>query len=78
MAAGRLPAPGTEFGPCIVPTPDGKGSDACGHTDCAATRAEAATICRFCGKEIGYETRFYIESDTRQLVHADCLEDNVL
>lgn len=68
MAAGRLPAPGTEFGPCLEP---------CQHNDCAATRADAAAICRFCSKEIGYDRRFYIDSDTRSLVHADCLEDNI-
>jgi|HubBroStandDraft_3_1064219.scaffolds.fasta_scaffold702245_3 hypothetical protein len=67
MAAGRIPAPGTKFGPCIDP---------CEHTDCAATRKDAASQCHFCNTEIGYEKRFYIEATTRQLVHAACLEDN--
>lgn len=66
MAAGRLPAPGTDLGPCV---------GNCLHTDCAATRAQAHEICHFCRNQIGYETRFYVEATTRQLVHAACLED---
>jgi hypothetical protein len=56
MAMGwiMLSKPGTEYGPCKKLN--------CGHKDCAATRAEAVTPCRWCGKEIGYETKFYIES----------------
>lgn len=70
MAAGRLPAPGTPFGPC---------TDPCQHIDCAATRRDAASLCRICTREIGYETRFYAEyTSTRQLVHAACLEDTTL
>ena len=52
MAATSLRAPGTEFGPC---------EDACCHVDCASTRGMAAALCVYCGREIGYETRFYIE-----------------
>jgi hypothetical protein len=49
-----LSKPGTKYGPCKKLN--------CGHKDCAATRAEAVTPCKFCGKEIGYENKFYIET----------------
>ena len=68
MSAGRLPAPGTKFGPCI-PT--------CKHVDCAATREDATATCRFCLEPIGYECRFYREASGTKLVHALCLEDDV-
>lgn len=69
MAAATLPAPGSEndLGPC---------EPICAHTDCAAIRVMAMTPCRICRKAIGYETRFYQESD-RRLVHAACLEEEV-
>ncbi len=65
MAAGVLSAPGTEFGTCAEP---------CLHTDCAATRSIAETICRFCDKPIGYDRRFYNDAG---YVHASCLEDSI-
>ena len=52
-----LSPPGTEFGPC-------KGT--CEHTDCKATRDQAAGICPFCGGPIGYEHNFY--SMTREWI----------
>lgn len=45
MAAIQIPAPGTEYGPCVDP---------CEHRDCAAARRDAARPCRVCGKPIGY------------------------
>jgi hypothetical protein len=63
MAASRLPKPGSQLGPC---------RHACTHRDCAASRTMAATICRFCRKPVGYETRFYNASG---LCHAACLEE---
>jgi hypothetical protein len=66
MAAGRLPVPGSEFGPCPEP---------CQHIDCAATREDAAQVCRICDKPIGYEVRFY--QSAGQLVHAACLEEEI-
>lgn len=71
MAAGRLPAPGTEYGPC---------ADACAHRDCASTRKQAESACRFCDRPIGYEVRFYVdpeheEQPGRRYVHARCLEE---
>lgn len=66
MAAGKIPAPGSEYGPC---------ADPCQHIDCAQTRAMAATVCRFCGQPIGYDTRLY--DVEHQLVHADCYERSV-
>lgn len=73
MAAGRLPKPGTDFGPCVDP--------ACGHIDCAQTRLMAENLCRYCGKQVGYETRFYTidvsngEEKVKTTVHALCHEE---
>lgn len=74
MAAGRLPAPGIEFGPCI--------DQACGHIDCAQTREMAENLCKYCLKPVGYETRFYlinVESSrpTKMTVHASCYEEAI-
>lgn len=55
--------PGTEHGPCL-PT--------CKHSDCAASRRDAASLCRICEKPIGYGGRVYFE-DSR-IVHGLCLE----
>ncbi len=68
MAAGTLPEPGTEYGPCAEP---------CKHTDCAATREMVTATCRFCLEPIGYDRRFYREGNGSGLVHASCLEDEV-
>jgi hypothetical protein len=64
MAAARLPKPGTEFGPCVDP---------CEHIDCAATRADADSLCHYCDGPIGYEERYY-RDQSGALVHAICLE----
>ncbi len=64
MAASRLPAPGTDLGPCLP---------SCKHTDCAATRMMAADRCAHCKQEIGYDRRFY-EIPPSVLVHASCHE----
>ena len=78
MAAGILPRPGTEYGPCEQP-PGGFLDDrlaTCGHRDCAATRRDAATICHLCGKPIGYDVRFYsLLVTNRTLTHATCEEN---
>ena len=75
MAAGRLPAPGTELGPCDPPT--------CIHRDCAETRRMAESACVSCGEPIGYEVRFYDHQRGELapgggirtgLAHAECLE----
>lgn len=66
MAAGHLSPPGTEYGPCYEP---------CGHNDCFATRTMAISKCRICLGAIGYDRRFYKETDG--LVHASCLEGEV-
>ena len=73
MAAGRLPAPGTEYGPC---------KDPCKHPDCQTTRDMAAAVCHYCEKAIDYETAFYQDPDAegqpvRKYVHALCLEEAV-
>lgn len=67
MAAGMLPKPGSQHGPCVEP---------CKHTDCALTRQMAATPCGICGDAITYDRPFYDERDgaARGLVHAMCLE----
>lgn len=65
MAAGRLPTPGSEYGPCEA---------ACQHTDCKLTRDEAESPCSICDKAIGFDVRFYKNPDGNGLVHAQCLE----
>lgn len=73
MAACRLPAPGTELGPC---------EKQCTHRDCAATREDAGRRCDRCGKPIGYEIRYYdvssraAQAGQRLLAHASCEEDD--
>jgi hypothetical protein len=64
MAAGYLPLPGTEFGPCI---------DNCEHIDCKQTRTMAETICHYCGKAIGYDRGFYILEE-KIMIHSACHE----
>lgn len=72
MAAGTLPAPGTEYGPC-EPKNSGRGMQlTCGHVDCEATRRQAAAACRLCGAPIGYDRRYFV--DDHEPVHASCLE----
>lgn len=66
MAAGVLPNPGTELGPCV---------GRCRHKDCAQTRRDAVTPCRFCAVPVGYEHSFYRSRLTGELAHAACLED---
>lgn len=84
MAAGTLPKPGTEYGPC---------ADECKHRDCAVTREMASAKCDVCGESIGYGTRLYQRPTERRpdsaragteltdstggtytLVHASCVE----
>lgn len=72
MAAGILPKPGSEY-LC-------KGQ--CHHIDCNHIRQDAAALCRICQKPIGYDKRFYRDTDpqgyeTSQFVHAVCLEEEV-
>ena len=68
MAAGVLPKPGDKIGPCA-----GK----CKHRDCAATRRDAATACRFCVKAIGFGVGFYRSRLDGGLAHSSCFEDAV-
>ncbi len=81
MAAGTLAKPTahpTSYGPCLLK---------CNHTDCAATRKIAASICKFCEGPIAYEIRFYRDPDndysTPQdgivlaYVHALCFEIDI-
>lgn len=68
MAAGILPKPGTKVGPC-------KGK--CSHRDCAQTRQDAATPCRFCQKPIGYGENFIRARLTGALAHAWCADEAV-
>lgn len=71
MAASTLPKPGTTYGPCLEP---------CQHKDCAGRRGMAASLCRFCGTAIGYETEFYDDGSGHpllSLVHARCFERDI-
>ncbi len=63
MAAGTLPKPGTQYGPCKAK---------CTHRDCAQTRAISAAACTICAKPIGYDKRFYTEDGKH--MHAVCIE----
>jgi hypothetical protein len=66
MAASRLPAPGTKYGPCI---------EDCDHIDCQKTRSMAATRCRWCAWPIGYRQDFYQVGE--DLAHASCEERRI-
>ena len=63
MAAGRLPEPGTEHGPC---------AEICKHLDCAESKRQAESACRICEKPIGYERGFYQENNWTVFVHSSC------
>jgi hypothetical protein len=67
MATGTLPRPGTKYGPC---------EPSCSHTDCAATRRMAETVCTFGDGPIGYDRAFY-QTDSG-LAHAYCEEGSAL
>jgi hypothetical protein len=67
MAFGFLPRPGTNLGPC---------TDDCDHTDCAHTKAQAATLCPYCKEQIGFERAFCNNSDG-EISHLACLEDHI-
>lgn len=64
MAAGVLPKPGTKRGPCKTD---------CAHRDCAQTKADAMSVCRFCHKTIGYGNGFF-RSHAGALAHAMCVD----
>lgn len=73
MAAGALPKPGTQYGPCTTP---------CEHRDCAATRTQAASTCRLCEKPIGYDVDMYRDTwldglNDHRFVHARCLDAEI-
>jgi hypothetical protein len=65
MAAGILPAPGSQYGPC---------ESQCKHRDCAATRRDAVSPCRFCGQSIEYGKRFIRARLSGALAHERCAE----
>lgn len=64
MAAGILPAPGTEVGPCVKK---------CRHIDCQETRERAASRCLYCRKPVGFDVLVYQHGD--YTVHARCHEE---
>lgn len=66
MAVGILPKPGTKVGPC-------KG--VCQHRDCAQTKGDALSLCRFCGKTIGYGVGFFRSRLSGVLAHSVCFEE---
>lgn len=65
MAYGSIAAPGTEVGPCEEP---------CQHTDCAASRRQAAEPCEWCGEPIGFDRLFGYWGDEGRPYHSGCLE----
>ncbi len=70
MAAGTISKPGDQYGPCL--------DESCEHTDCAASRKQAATRCNICGEAIGYERLFYQRDNWTILEHAPCKENKRL
>jgi hypothetical protein len=69
MGRSCLPKPGSLYGPC---------ESQCHHLNCRITRKEANSLCRLCGKPIGYETCFDRDpGDAMAFAHASCLEDIV-
>lgn len=64
MAAGSIPKPGTQYGPC---------AGSCEHRDCAAMWRVMDSICHHCGSRIGYDKNFYDVGDGAH-VHAVCEE----
>lgn len=69
MAAITFHAPGTANGPCP--------SKFCIHTDCQATRRQAASACQHCGKPIGYGVRFYQINGHERFAHAACEDEAI-
>lgn len=64
MSSGMLPKPGSKLGPCKTK---------CAHVDCAQTRADAASPCRFCGIPIGYGEHFFRARLGGALAHEYCV-----
>lgn len=72
MSAVHLPAPGTQYGPCV---------GECAHRDCASLRAHSVAPCQHCGKPIGYDVPYYYGlaggtgiPDVEHFAHASCAE----
>lgn len=68
MASGIIPKPGSRYGPCVA---------GCEHRDCKENREDAASLCRHCGKPIGFDTGMYADGHPRRFVHAVCEEKAV-
>lgn len=68
MAAMSLPAPGTEYGPCVT---------WCSHDSCMETRQMAATVCRLCVGPIAYNLPCFSDGHRDDLVHAVCLAHEI-
>lgn len=65
MAYAQISKPGTKFGPC---------AESCHHKDCADLRATAETVCKLCGRTIGYDS--YFCTDGGAPVHYVCALKN--
>jgi hypothetical protein len=42
----------------------------CNHEDCADSKAFVKRLCSLCGKEIGFDTKYFVRGDDP--VHAVC------
>jgi hypothetical protein len=62
MAAGRLPRPGTELGPC---------EGGCNHSDCQGTWEMAKRHCKYCSQPIGFDRDFF-DLGNFEWAHASC------
>ena len=73
MSAGTLPRPGKVVGGCEVgPCLDTN----CGHGDCVLTRRQAARLCVYSNRPIGYDTDFY-RVGVNKMAHAVCHTDAI-
>jgi hypothetical protein len=65
----NLASPGSRYGPCQTD---------CIHPRCKRSRRAAATICRQCGQEIGYNVNHIADpAKAGALVHSKCQPDAV-
>ncbi len=64
-----LSEPGTQYGPCAEP---------CLHTDCAASRVQAATVCPHCNERLGYDVAITTSPyEKGKMAHLSCIEEFV-
>lgn len=63
MTAPKFPNIGQKGAPCTDKN--------CGHRECICILGLVASECVYCGRQIGYETGFYLIGEGK-VVHANC------